>query len=78
MLCEEGLCKVYEVGNDAVVCICPEGRELKAVTRLFLLRLVRICVFDVIETCRVGVVLSIRTVGDNEYLREQNCGKIGA
>ena len=70
MLREEGFCEVYEVGYDAVVSVCPEGSKLEAVACLFLLCLLRACVFDVVEARCIGVILGIRTIGDNEYLCE--------
>ena len=68
MPCKECLRKVNQIRKDTIVGICPEGCKFKAVACLFLLGRTGFCILNGIETGTVGVVLRIRTIGDNENL----------
>ena len=70
VLAEKGLGEVYKVRDNAVVRICPERSELKAIAGFELLGFLRFGVLDVIETGGIGIVFRIRAVGDHEDLHE--------
>ena len=80
MLCEEGLCKVDKVGDNAIVCICPKGSKLKAVACLFLLGFACRCrILDSIKARCVRVVFGVRAVGNYEdlyvFVKSRTCPK---
>lgn len=68
MLGEKRLCKVYQIGNDFVVPIRPEGGELKAVAGLFGFIAALALLFDVAAAGGVGIILRVGAVGDDENL----------
>ena len=68
MLGEKRLCKVYQIGNDFVVPIRPEGGELKAVAGLFGFVPSLALLFDVAAAGGVGIVFRVGAVGDDENL----------
>ena len=70
VLAEKGLGKVHKIGDNAVVRICPERSELKAIAGFGLLGFLRFGVLDVIKAGGIGIILRIRTVGDHEDLHE--------
>ena len=66
---KEGLGEVHQVGDDVVFGIRPERRKLKAVAGLAALsRRRRVEILDMPQAGGVGIILRIRSVGDNEYL----------
>ena len=67
MLCEERLCKCRQILNGTVLRIRPPGRELKTVGRLRALPTLA-PLFDMGVSCRVGVVLGLGPIGDDEQL----------
>ena len=67
MLCKERLCEVHKIGDDLIVRISPERRKLKAGARFGLLAALS-CLFYGIEAGCIGIILSVRAVGDHEYL----------
>ena len=77
MFGKERLCKIDKVRNNAVVPVRPKGGKFKAVARFPLFVALRLFfVMNVIETGTVGIVLRIRTVGDdkNLHILEQSAG----
>lgn len=68
MLGEKRLCKVYQIGNDFVVPIRPEGGELKAVAGLFGFVPSLALLFDVTAAGGIGIILRVGAVGDDENL----------
>ena len=68
MLGEKCLCEVYQIGNDFVVPIRPEGGELKAVAGLFGFIASLALLFDVAAAGGVGIILRVGAVGDDENL----------
>ena len=68
MLGKERPCKVHQIRDDAVVGVCPERGELKAVTGLAMLGLRRCGILDGVKASGVRVVFGVRAIGDNEYL----------
>ena len=70
MLCKEGLSKVDQIRNNAVVGIRPEGSKLKAIAGLFLLCLLRIGILDMVEPGGVGIVFGVGAIGDHEDLHK--------
>ena len=76
MFGKESSRKIIQVPNDIILAICPIGSELKRIASfggfldLLLAGLVR--PFAVLNlrfvTSRVGVILSVRSIGDNEQL----------
>ena len=68
MLGEKRLCEVYQIGNDFVVPIRPEGGELKAVAGLFGFIASLALLFDVAAAGGVGIILRVGAVGDDENL----------
>ena len=68
MLGEKRLCEVYQIGNDFVVPIRPEGGELKAVAGLFGFVPSLALLFDVAAAGGVGIIFRVRAVGDDENL----------
>ncbi len=68
---KKSLRNVNEIWDDAIVGVCPEGCELKAVTGLFLPGiLVLFGIIDVVVAGTVGIVLCVHAVGDHEDLHE--------
>ena len=66
---KEGLGEVHQVGDDVVFGICPERRKLKAVAGLAALPYRSgVEILDMPQAGGVGIILRIRSVGDNEYL----------
>ena len=68
MLGEKCLCEVYQIGNDFVVPVRPEGGELKAVAGLFGFVPSLALLFDVAAAGGVGIVFRVGAVGDDENL----------
>lgn len=68
MLGEKRLCEVYQIGNDFVVPIRPEGGELKAVAGLFGFISSLALLFDVAAAGSVGIIFRVGAVGDDENL----------
>ena len=68
MLGEKCLCEVYQIGNDFVVPVRPEGGELKAVAGLFGFIASLALLFDVAAAGGVGIILRVGAVGDDENL----------
>lgn len=68
MLGEKHLCEVYQISNDFVVPIRPEGGELKAVAGLFGFIASLALLFDVAAAGGVGIVFRVCAVGDDENL----------
>ena len=68
MLGEKCLCEVYQIGNDFVVPIRPEGGELKAVAGLFGFIASLALLFDVAAAGGVGIIFRVGAVGDDENL----------
>lgn len=68
MLGEKCLCEVYQIGNDFVVPIRPEGGELKAVAGLFGFVPSLALLFDVTAAGGIGIILRVGAVGDDENL----------
>ena len=68
MLGEKRLCEVYQISNDFVVPVRPEGGELKAVAGLFGFISSLALLFDVAAAGGVGIVLRMRAVGDDKNL----------
>ena len=68
MLGEKCLCEVYQIGNDFVVPIRPEGGELKAVAGLFGFIASLALLFDVAVAGGVGIILRVGAVGDDKDL----------
>ena len=67
MLGKKRLCKVDQVGNDAVVRVRPKGSELKAVGGLCFL-LCCGCFVHGIMARGVGIIFCVRAVGDDKDL----------
>ena len=70
VLAEKGLGKVHKIGDNAVVRICPERSELKAIAGFELLGFLRFGILDMVETGGIGIILRICAVGDHEDLHE--------
>ena len=70
MLAEKSLGEVNKIGDNAVVRICPKRSEFKAVACFGLLGLLCFCIFDMIETGGIGIVLCVRAVGNHEDLHK--------
>ena len=70
MLCKECLGKVDQIRNNTVVSIRPKRGEFKAVAGLFLLCLMGIGIFDMVEPGGIGIVLGVGAVGDDEDLHK--------
>ena len=70
VLAEKSLGEVHKVRDNAVVRICPERSELKAVAGFGLFDFLCFGVLDVIKAGGIGIILRIRTVGDHEDLHE--------
>lgn len=68
MLGEKCLCEVYQIGNDFVVPVRPEGGELKAVAGLFGFVPSLALLFDVAAAGGIGIILRVGAVGDDENL----------
>ena len=68
MLQKEGAGKIYQIGNDSVFGVGPEGGELKAVTCPGLFAAQVFCFADGVEPGGVGVVFGVGAIGDNEDL----------
>ena len=68
MLGEKRLCEVYQIGNDFVVPIRPEGGELKAVAGLFGFISSLALLFDVAAAGGVGIIFRVRAVGNDKDL----------
>lgn len=68
MLGEKRLCKVYQIGNDFVVPVRPEGGELKAVAGLFGFIASLALLFDVAAAGGVRIIFRVGAVGDDENL----------
>ena len=68
VLGKEGFGKIYDVRDNPVIGISPVACKLKAVAGLGLLGLTAHCILDCIDTGSIRVILSQRTVGDNENL----------
>ena len=68
MLGEKRLCEIYQIGNDFVVPVRPEGGELKAVAGLFGFISSLALLFDVAAAGGVGIILRVGAVGDDENL----------
>lgn len=68
MLGEKCLCEVYQISNDFVVPIRPEGGELKAVAGLFGFIASLALLFDVAAAGGVGIIFRVGAVGDDENL----------
>ena len=69
VLGKERLGKVNEVCNYLVVAVCPEGSKLKAVACFLRFLFCGFAHFlDVAVSGGVGIILGMRTVGDNENL----------
>lgn len=68
MLGEKCLCEVYQIGNDFVVPIRPEGGELKAVAGLFGFISSLALLFDVAAAGGVGIVFRVCAVGNHKNL----------
>ena len=69
MLGEECFGKVNQVCDNLVVAVCPEGSKLKAIARFLRFLLCRFAHFlDVTASGGVGIILGMRSVGDNENL----------
>ena len=66
---KERLGKVDQIRNDAVIGICPIRREFKAIAGFALFLLAGIGILDSVEAGAIGVVLGVRTVGDDKNLR---------
>ena len=60
--------KVDEVGDDAVGRVRPVRSELEAVAGFLFLGGAGFRILDSVVACAVGVVLCVRSVGDNENL----------
>ena len=66
---EKRLGKIDEVGNNAIVTVCPKGSKLKRVACLVLFP--ALCFFsvtDMVEARRIGIILCIRAVGNDKDL----------
>ena len=70
MLAEKGLGKIHQVRDDAIVGICPERSELKAIAGFGLLGFLRFDILDMVETGGIGIILRICAVGDHENLHK--------
>ena len=69
VLGKERLCKINKVCNYLVVTISPERSKLKTVACFLRFLFCGFAHFlDVAVSCGVGIILSVRTVGDNENL----------
>ena len=69
VLGKERLGKVNEVCNYLIVAVCPERSKLKAVACFLRLLFCGFAHFlDVAVSGGVGIILGVRTVGDNENL----------
>ena len=62
MLGEKRLCEVYQISNDFVVSIRPEGGELKAVAGLLGFISSLAVLFDVAAAGGVGIILRVGAV----------------
>ena len=65
---KESPCKINQIRNHLIVCVCPEGCEFEAVTGLFFLLLAGFRILDGVEAGAVGIILRIRSVGDHKDL----------
>ena len=65
---EESSCKVDQIRDRLVFCVCPVGGELKAVAGFAFSGRFVCCFLDGIKTCAVGVILGFRAVGYNKNL----------
>ena len=68
MLCEKSLCKINQIRNHTVVGICPEAGKLKTVTGLCLTCSPFLMFFFRISSGTVGIILCVRTIGNNKNL----------
>ena len=65
---KEGSGEVDQVRDHTVIGIGPEARKLKTVAGLFLFLLARLRILNGIESGAVGIILSVRTITDDEDL----------
>ena len=65
---KEGAGEILQIRDDAIVRICPERSELKAVTGFFLFRCPGLMILDGVETGTVGIILGVDAIGDNKDL----------
>ena len=65
---EECFCKIDQVRDDMVLCVCPEAGEFKAVAGLFLLLSAGIRILNGIKAGAVGVVFGVGPVTDYKNL----------
>ena len=65
---KEGPGKVDQIRNHAVIGICLETGELKAVAGLFLLLLAGLSVLYSIEASTIRIILGVRAITDHEDL----------
>ena len=68
LLREKGLGKVYQIGDNPIVGICPERSEFKTITGFSPLRLSGLSILDGVKTCAVGVIFCIRPIADDKNL----------
>ena len=68
MLCEKRSSKVDQIRNNAVMRVRPEAGKLKAVACLFLTRAALFVLILSIISGRIGIIFSIRAIGDNKNL----------
>ena len=66
--CEERPREVHQIGNGTVLRVRPEGRKFKAVAGFSFAGRSGFCAFDGVVAGTVGIILGIRSVGNDEDL----------
>ena len=68
MLCEKSLCKINQIRNHTIICICPEACKLKTVTGLCLTCSLLLMFLFRISSGTVGIILCVCTIGNDKNL----------
>lgn len=69
MFGKERFCKINQIGNNPIVCVCPKGSKFKTVARALLFG--ALCLFRVADMAvarGVAIILGMRSVGNDKYL----------
>ena len=68
MLCKKSLCKINQIRNHTVICICPEAGKFKTVTCFGLTCSPFLMFFFCIPPGTVGIILCVCTIGNDKNL----------
>ena len=69
MFGKERFCKINQIGDDPIVCVCPKGSKFKTVARALLFG--ALCLFRVADMAvarGVAVIFGMRSVGNDKDL----------